>query len=538
MIVLTNENAVSGNLKGIESLQSILKSITDPSSSAKKLRHSLKDLCFQSPSPQLLEALFNLFKKDVKTQSEYFILLCHNIIMHAHFSNAIPQTQNFLEFLSQSIASDSKKTLKSLELLYRVFFNICHYTPSCQSLVVNTVSYILTLNLDFLKKKPKRKSFVGSSLKNPHQDLIVECIMLLNDLPYFNSTVTELLSKADVVQGLVNIYNNFTDENKHILAFLSRVCSEKIQIPAEILSQIPSEGSVITANSFAAQYFVSNLEKFKPHIKHLFDQQTMSSNSIDIPIERKHLNDKKDACVVELDVDSRENSTSLIQLQIISDFETPPALIFDTISSDFDKNESSLYPLLKYLEKTTRIEKPDPKITKTLFKYCQGRNVTLAFLSFMCICFISDEIGWINTYFIEIMDKLSYTGKCQMVQMLLKSWVYALDHAEQNKTFVRGLFELLIMKFGDCIDQSTYTTFINKVVSSGCSNDFIEIFTQALHHLPSTESVIYVFFGASLLRGNTEQGYFDNFLQAANAYIQYAGPAMLSFYRMTIDKNQ
>lgn len=542
MIVLTNENTTSGNTKGIESIPQISKSLSDSSYNLKKIRHSLKDLCFHPPSAQILANLIELFKKEMKSQTDCFILLCHNIITHSPYANSIPQTSDFILFLSKIITDFSKKPQKSLDQIFRVFFFLCLNSPSHHSLLFDTISKILTMNLDFLNKKKKKSIIIGSSHKSPYPDLISQCLIYLNEMPDFNNNAVLLLSKEDVITGLINIFKNFHEESKYIFTFLGRLSSQiknkKIQfkIPQLILDNIVPGDDFIN-DPFVAEYMIYNPDKFKSQIISVLEKPSQKSE-IDMKIasqEKKIANPNGELNQQEND-QTTISSVNLMQLRIVETEENIPELILDSIKSQIESNSSALLPLLFALQKLPRGAISDPQLVSSLYKRVQTSNLSVAFATFMCLCFVSDEIDWLCTFFIDTMSKLTYSARCSISLVLMKSWICALDHPESNKFFVIEIFEKMIMQFGNCIDQTMFNELLKKVIAADCADDFMNIFINSLDKLPSIESVIYIFFGAATLKKHADKQTFQEFLDVAHGYIDNAGPAMLSFYKITIDK--
>ena len=542
MIVLTNENTTKGNIKGTESLPQISKSLSDSSYNLKKIRHSLKDLCFHSPSPQILANLIELFKKELKTQTDCFILLCHNLITHAPYANTIPQTGDFIITLAKTITESSKKPQKSLDDIFRVFFSLCFYSPSFHSLLFDTVGKILTMSLDFLNKK-KKKSIIGGSHKSPYPDLITQCLVYLNELPDFDNYAVLLLSREDVVTGLINIFKNFHSESKYIYTFLGRLSKQikngkvNFKIPQQILDNIVPDDDFI-ANPFVCEYMIYNPEKFKSQIISVLEKSSSQSE-----IERKIASSEKkiansnSAPEEQEDSDkTRISSINLMQLRIVEIEDNIPEMILSSIKSQVESNPSALLPLMRALQKIPRGQISDHNLESSLYKRVQSSNLSVAFISFMCLCFVSDEIDWISTFFVDTMSKLTYSARCSISLVSMKSWIYALDHPDSNKFFVIELFEKTLNNFGNCLNQTMFSKFLQKVIDSGCADDFMMIFINSLDKLPSIESVIFIFFGAAMLKKHADQQTFQEFLDVAQGYIANAGPAMLSFYNMTVHK--
>ncbi|OHT00133.1 hypothetical protein TRFO_08132 [Tritrichomonas foetus] len=504
MIVITNEFTASGNKEGFESLPQIVNSLSAGPSNVKKVRHSLKNLCFYPPSATVLNPLIDQFKHQLKDQTKCFKLLCHHLITHAPLASSSSQTGDFINTLSKTIC-DMKKPAKSIGDLYRVFFYFCFYTPSMQPMLIDTISKIITVDLSFLTKKKKKNKLLGSSHKSHVPELILECVQLLVEIPNFETSVRDLFQKEGIVDGFINIYKSFGMEYKRsILTFLSNIKSDSqiVQVPPPLLDIINPEDNIID-NISTANYLINHHEKFSTQIISILEKKNVPS-------------------------------TNLLQYRLLLK-SGPSQVIYDSIAAQIEPQECNLLPLLKFLEKSPR-GTVSPEVERTLYAACQDNNITLALISFMCVCFISDETDWICNFFVDTMKKLSHTARFSLVLMLTRSWVEALDHPE-NKTFVRALFEKLIMEFGDCIDQKIYNAFLEKVIQSGCTDDFMEVFRDALEKLPSIESVIYILFGASTLRQHADPSIFAEFLEVAKVYMETAGPAMLSFYEMTLAKS-
>ena len=508
MISLINDNSMK--VKGAKPLTKIIKSLSKkralPSEKNKKNRHSLKLLCFHPPSTTSLPILIDLFKEEFKSKTDYFNLLCYHLISHAPLMKASPQTSEIVQSIGNLITAFSKKPNKRLFLFYRVLFHLCFFCPDQYNYLVQINEKILTLNVDTSKE----------SLK-PYGDLISECLFLLVDLPNFEITATDLLTRPPVVTALLNIYRSTTEtRNKlNILNFLSRVSFEsyrldvapqspKLKIPTDFFNILEQKDPILDS-AIPSNFLIYNYDKFLPHISALLQKKVVSS-------------------------------TRLIQLRII-ETKGPNEILLASITNQITPKESFLLPLLRLLEKIPR-GAIDPNVLSTLFQVCQDKNLTVAVISFMCICFISDEIEWIKKYFEKILSGFSYTPQCSIANMILKSWISALDDSQGNKDFIIPLFKILLMKFGNCINQMIYDQFLQKAIQEKCSNAFLKVFRDCLLNLPSFESVIYILYGASQIRDFAEPDTIESFMNAAKQYMSTGGPGMKNFYSMTLDNPQ
>lgn len=499
MIVLTNDNTYK--VKGSKPLNKIIKSLSKkrglPSEKNKKNRHSLKLLCFHPPSPTSLPILIDLFKEEFKTKSDYFLLLCYHLVAHAPLASAFPQIPELIQTIGKLITTSTKKPNKRLFLFFRVLFHLCFYSPTQYNYLIEIIEKILTLNVDVTKEAFK-----------PYADLIIECLFLLVDLPNFENSATDLLSRQNVVNSLLNIFKTTTEtRNKlSILSFLSKISStcRKIKIQPDFFNIIDVNDQLIDS-AIPSNFLVFNHDKFLPHLSALLQKSVVSS-------------------------------TRIIQLRLI-ELEGPNELLLDSVTRQVTPKESALLPLLRLLEKSPR-GAVDPKILSTLFQVCQDKNPTVAVVSFLCICFISDEIEWIKKYFVQIMQKFTYTPRSSVSNMILKSWIAALDDPEGNKNFIIPLFEILLMKFGNCIDQIIYDQLLQKVILAQCADAFLKVFINCLNDLPPFESVVYILYGASQLRDFSNPDTIENFMITAKQYMSTGGPGMRSFYSMTLENPQ
>lgn len=508
MISLINDNSMK--VKGAKPLTKIIKSLTKkralPSEKNKKNRHSLKLLCFHPTSASTLPVLIDLFKEEFKAKTDYFNLLCFHLISHAPLAGSSPQISELIQSIGKLITTFSKKPNKKLFQFYRVLFHLCFFSTIQHDYLLGIIEKILTLNVDLNKESMK-----------PYSDLIHECLFLLVDLPDFENTATNLMTRPPVVTALLNIYKS-TSETRNklsILNFLSRISSEcfylglspnnpKLKIPIDFFNIIEKNDQLLDS-AIPSNFLIYNYDNFLPHISALLQKKIVSSSRI-------------------------------VQLRLI-ETKGPNEILLDSITRQITPKESFLLPLLRLLERVPR-GAVDPKILSTLFQVCQAKNATVAFISFMCICFISDEIEWIKKYFVKIMNVFSYTPRCSIANMALKSWIAALDDAEGNKHFIIPLFEILLMQHGNCIDQINYEIFLQKVVQERCSDAFLKVFRDCLNNLPPFESVIYILYGASQLRDLAEPDTIESFMKAAKKYMNTGGPGMQNFYSMTLDNPQ
>lgn len=495
MITLSNENTT--NLKDVKSIPKIMKSLTKKRSLAseknKKNRNSLKLLCFHSPTPQTCGIILDLFKEEFKTKTECFPLLCYHLINHISFAVSQPQIHEVMDLLSQNLISVGKKPSKRLFNFYRIYFYLCSYLPNHHDMLIQIITKILITTVDRNK-----------DIFKPVVDLQNQCIQLLVELPNFEQTATDILASPGVIDGIIKIYSTSPDRSTklNLINFLARISStcKNLKVPSGIIDVInPKDPLIETAE--IADFLIYNQNRFKSELLDLIGKKMAPS-------------------------------TRLIQYKMV-ELEGPSESLIESITSQLDTSESSLMPLLRLLEKSPR-GIVDPGIVEVLYQACQNSSSTVAIIAFICICYISDELEWIIKYFHQTMTKFPYTARSAVVKMLLQSWTVALNDPDGNKTFVLTLFESLLMKYGDCIDQGVFASFLEKVQLANCSDDFLKVFSNTLNKLPATESVIYILFGASMIQDFAEPETVLEFQNAAKEYMVSSGPGLRSFYRMAL----
>ena len=517
MIVQANELTISGAKESFESITQIVNNLSSSPSNASKIRHSLKNLCFYSPTIPAVSPLLELFKHELKDQSKYFKLLCYHLISHASLASSSTQTVNLISTIAKTLNSQ-KKITKAAPDFFRVFFYLSFFVPMTHNTLIDTIAKIITADLGFLSEKGKkgRSKSLKPSSQNAISDLIYECVKLLVELPNFEELTKSLFQKSGVVDGFVNIYKNFGKEYKlAILGFLSNIKynSQIVQVPPQLLDIINPEDNIID-NVVTAGYLINHHSKFGPQIQSLLEKKATSTR------------------LIQYKLLSFEDLNSISSIGSLNE---PTKAVGNFVMSYIKPQSSSLLPLLKYLEKVPRLESVPVDVQRNLYQACQDSNITVAFLAFQCVCFLSDEMEWISRFFSDSLNQLSLAARKSIGIALCQSWIEALNHSE-NKKFVCTLFQKFIMEFGNCIDQKIYREFMLKVIETGCSDNFMEIFEEAFEKLPSEESIVFIFYGAAMLKKHTDPTLFARFIDSTNEYLETACPSMIALYENIFSK--
>ena len=490
MIIISNNNLISDSKNPVDSLPVIIDSLA-PTNSTKKIRHALKNLCYYPPTTQAISPLIELFTKEIKERSKIFYLVCYNMINHARLAQP---SLNHLATLITKEFDIQKKQPKGLPDLFRVFFYICFYTQQNNILLDTIIKLCENATKIYSEEKKKNKK---NKKPSQYNQLFLEMIRLFPSLPDFDNSVNYLFqNEKNIINGLIDIYSNQCNTTKlSILQFLGMVKN----IPMALIDLIKNDDNVING-SFVMNYIVNNKEIFGD----LINKILASDNS---------------------------KQLSLLQYKMTYMYGTSQDL-FNSLVRTVQPSASYFFTLLLYLEKSPRVKVPDD-LLKMLYSICESSNIQVAVQAFMCICLLTDELDWLEITFINLIEKLTFAEKCSFSSFCLKSWSKSINFAETNLPFIKRLFSILMYQYGETLNHLDFIDFCNKFVENN-SDELIQILYNTLEKLPSSETVIYIFFGASIARKFCKPEYFEKFLSLSNEYMQTAGYSMKFIYKMTI----
>ncbi|KAH0790087.1 hypothetical protein GPJ56_005982 [Histomonas meleagridis] len=489
-------NSLTESKNTIDSLPIIINSLS-PSSPLKKIRHALKNLCYYPISSQAIGPLVELFRRELKDHTKIFNLLCFHLINHASIGS--PAIANLVALLPKEF-EQQKKPSKHIPELYRVFFYLCFYSPQCHQLLIETVSKILSMAntvYSSIQKKGKK-----SKKSSPYIPLFHQVINTLLDLPSFETTSVKLFSCEEVLTGFVSIYRNSTITDQiACLNFLSHIPT----LPTTLLDLF-NDNEQSFKSSFMVDFAVNNKEHFESVIDEIL--KTEPSNQLRL---------------LQLRL-SKQGCTSL-HLQ-------------ESLLRTFQPTASYLLPLLSFLENSNSRIEPTKDFLESLYIVCGLPNEQISLLGFMCICFFSEELDWIEQTFVEIINRQILPQKISMISFCIKSWTNSLSYYEQNLPFIKRLFSIVMEKFGECISRKVFTEFVNKFVEINKADELLKIFHNTLLKLNDSETVIYTFYGASLIWNFCENIKFEEFLKDANGYIENADQAIKLVFDITLKNTQ
>lgn len=496
MRIMTSPLAQQCQKKDTFETLSQIRSSLSSGGSKKKIRHSLKNLCFYNPWLQTFSPLLSLFKSEIKDQSVCFRLLAFHVINHAPL---IPDAPDVVDVVSslEPVIVDFSKPAKRADMLFRVFFHLCKFSKEQHDRLVNVLSKILSIDMSFAFKK-KKKSLVGGKVLTSIPDLIHESTMLLNDLPDLVENGRKLMENPNVVRGLQDIFKAMERRSKiQILLFVSKVVSSPMP-----LRELCLVDETLTKSMFAIDVLVSARDQFQEQINSILEKQ--AGAGLTLLLTR----------LIEVEGPSERIEKSLLRLIAGSD------------------EAAILVPLLKFLVAKPMTPLGDEGL-HSLYMFAEGNDQLTAFYALMCIALVNkDERDWIVSFFSKLIEKLPYTQRCAVTDVFLTHWKEAITFECVWPIFF-SLLRILLVYYGDSVGTAGYADVVNRIVAVGATQGLIYLSVHVLNSLPSMESVMLILYSAGVMKTQNPPN-FGEFQQVVERFVQTAGPALASFYESTL----
>lgn len=505
MIVVPNSVISYANKEKFETMAQIITVISDTNGKkGNDIRHSLKNLCFYPPESTAINPLIDLLLHDLdlKEPSKYFKLLCMNLIAHSSLANASPSVTSLLTKISTKLLdlSKPKNYHHHAYLLYRVMFNFILNLPHCINILVTTLSALFTFDLKSLKTV-KKKSIMGTKeIKTPIPELINEVFDLLPELIYLDNAVEQIFAEQKVIDGFVKQFDNVSERvQQSAIHFLNKIPN----VPEGLLAIINPEKQQLLSRINCIGYVATHQDQFEPLINDLL---TKSPNP----------------------------SMRYLQFLLAEKYGNSPELI-SSISKNLSSNEishSQILPLLICLENSPKFDL-DEKVFHHLFNICEKERTTLAFISFLCIIYLSDEFDWMKGYACQYLSQCNQEVRKSLIKLAMKSWNSSMkfdDHIPQ----LRALFMQVVESFGDSLDSSILVGMLDKIIEKGFSSDFISYAKIVIDKIPMTETVVYLLLCAKRIidQKNVDPDVLAEFQASAKNYVIHSGPILNHVYEI------
>ena len=476
----------------LEAVTMIMQSLTNPKTPIKKLRHSLKNLCFYKPTSNFLNSLTEILKREMKDPTKCFKLVCYHLISHSFLAQTSQNVPPLLDHISKYL--NGKDINEDADLIFRVYFHLSAYIPSYHQNLIETISHLLSIPPKEITKSTKKGIF-GKETTSPLEPLVREVIALLVDLPDFEINAPKLLTD-DLVEKLVALQAILPQPSKeHLLHFLGRLPT----IP-------PSLQCLLSTKSITSLETVGYIAKCK-------DQYTELITST--------VADEKSPVAAALKYE-------LAKLGCNDQF------LVDAILNKFKGDFNSMMPLFEL--KIRSVEIPIDSVATTLYVTTSNTNITLAFLAYSLLVFHNTDKKWLYEMFKNLSASFQPEIRTASLQRLAVVWKAFIKTEEDFKNLVVPMLITILREYTDAVDPKAYECFVKSIAEKGLSNAYLETCYSMLDNLPSVDTVIYLFYSASLLQATASPAAFQAFKTKAENYLLSADPSLQPVYKTLILK--
>lgn len=493
-MLISGENATTlKHQSTIEAITSITQSLANSKEPAKKLRHSLKNLCFYSPDQNLLGPLCDILEREMKEETKCFKLTCFHIISHAHFAYTAPIVPSLLDKIAKTITS--KNITEQASYLYRVLFFLASRLPSCTDLLIKTTISLLS-NPPSEITKVQKKGLFGKENVTPLLPLIHEVVSLLVDLPDFERSAIQILRSDGMPRKLAEIYKILALPYKQrILHFLGRLET----IPEDLIKI----GTKEDFSSLATLQFLARHRDAYPEL------ETVIMGNIN-------------------------HDQFPFYLYLLARLGTKDSKIFEKIMQ-MKGDLFSVYLTwlhVKNFYPTTSFA----TVAQRLYVATTNSNPTIALAAFKVL--ISPEVDqqWLQSSFKSILDNFNPIMRMKSFASLAKT-INVMSMPDDEDGFeihYLPLIRIIFENYVDMVTEKPFEEFMRGIAEKRLSRLFLSMAAQLLSSVPALDSVIYMFYGASLLEKVSDPGHYAAFKAKAEEYLQNADPSLSTVYRTLI----
>lgn len=493
---ITGENATTlKHQSTIEAITSIEQSLKNSKEPTKKLRHSLKNLCFFSPEQKFIDPLCGILLSEMIEETKCFKLACFHLISHAHYAHTTPKVPKVLEKISQVLTS--KKITDQAAFLYRVLFFLGSRLDTHIDLVINTTISLLSTPASEITKVQKKGIF-GKETVSPFEPLIHEVISLLVDLPKFEKTSQMVLSADGIPKKLLELYKmSPLIYKQRILHFLGRLNN----IP-DVLNKI---GTKEDFSSLITLQFLSKHRDCYPE--------------------------------VETAIFSQVNSDSYaFYLYLLAQDKLSDHKIMEKIMTM--KGESFSVFLSWLSVKSWSPERSFANVAQRLYVATTNNNPTIALTALKILISPETDQDWFQSSLKSILDRFNATMKrrsfgsfANMLSVMCK-----VDAQEEFERNYLPIVSIVFRNYIDMVTEAPFENFMRNIAEKRLSRQFFGMAVQLLSEVPAVDTVIYIFYGAALLENYSEPEIFEAFKGRAEKYLQSADPSLKTVYNTLILK--
>lgn len=475
----------------LEAITTIMQSLNNPKEPMKKLRHSLKNLCFYKPSPNFLNSLVGIMKRELANPTRCFKLTCFHLISHSFLASTNQQVPSLLDALAKYLTG--KEIGKNADLVYRVYFTLSSNIPSYHQNLIETTAAILSIPPmeDMMSQK---KSIFGKETISTKEPLVKEVCASLVDLPDFENNAPKLLTD-DIVTKLEELIKVLPQQSKnHVMHFLGRM--EKTP---EKLQNLMTE-KAISPNFLTVQYVAKNKDAYSELITSTLQDESKDSYTL------------KYALCVE---GSQEQA------------------LIDSLLTKMKVSANCLLPLIELKTKypATNID----RVLSTLYVATSDVNPTNAFLAFNILLFTDiEKKEWLTTTFRLVFSKFAPDQRAASMKRLYTTWKSLMTSDEVFKRIVSPVLTIVLCEYYDAIEAESFQDFIKFLCEKQIANAFLEMGFTILTMLPPNDTVIYLFYGASLVASTATATAFNAFKSKAELFLQSADPSLKGIYNTLI----
>lgn len=494
-MLITGENATTlKHQSTIEAITSITQSLNNPKEPAKKLRHSLKNLCFYSPEPNYIGPLCEILMREMEEETKCFKLTCFHLISHSQFVQTSARVPELLKKISISFMAN--KFTEQAPFLFRVLFFLGSKLDKCIDLLSDTIIHILSMPPKEITKVSKKGLF-GKETTSPLEPLVHEVVTLLVDLPDFDNVTAKILNSEGMSKKLAGIYQILPPLFKQrLIHFLGRVA----KLPDDLVKIAKPEDFT----NFLTLQFLARHRTAYPEVENsILEKGGFYSEALLFAIANLGTNEPK---VIERILNLKGDSFSTCISMILVKKHNP--------ETSFAFVAKKLYVLTKH------------------------SNPTIAFSAIKIL--ISPEIDqeWLESSFKSVLDNFnpmmrrkSFAGLANILNVMTTS-----DNEEAFTKHILPLIQIILQYYVDLVSEKPYESFIKGIAEKGHAKLFLAMAVQLLAALPDIDSVIYIFYAASLLENHTEPDVFNSFKVKAQEYLSNSDPSLNTVYRTLILK--
>lgn len=451
--------------------------------SPKKIRHALKDLCFYSPTPKMVAPLISILHRELISPSKCIKLVCYHVITHSSFIQATSHLFDLMNALTNAIKECKIKQIRSVA---KVFYTISSIHPIFN--VHNIEAVKNTISSTRLRDAVKAKNM--SNFHKPELQLIIETLHSLKEIPGGEEAFRNIFKTTNSQDCFKTIYKEANIRYKQLIV---ETISRSNYLNEIFSSIVNLDDKVVLYDARCIGFMMINYDNYEEKINELLKRSPFPY-------------------------------VKLLQLKMCEANVLTPNL-YDSITKNIISNDLFLLPLHYYLQKSPRMTY-SPEMIHKVYKSTNENNISVAFLSFLCIHLMIDANEWLCGVLEELFIRMNTEQKTTAISMLLNTWANVINYQDDFERLVVTMLKLIFIKYGSFINPRSLDHFLSKIIENNLCDKYIKLMIKILKKTKEIDSIIFIITSSRQIKDYTSPIVYEKFFERCKATLNESEPEL------------